>query len=307
MQNLMLTLENLKESYNTWAGDVNFTITRIDIVEILIIAFLFYQILKWIKDTRAWTLLKGILVILLFVFVAVIFRMNTILWIAEKTINVAAIAMVVIFQPELRKALEELGRKNFVSSLFSIEFGKDETEKFSEKTIGELVKACYEMGKVKTGALIVIENQVALTEYERTGIVVDGQLTSQLLINIFEKNTPLHDGAVIMRGNRVSAATCYLPLSDSMQLSKELGTRHRAALGISEVSDSFTIVVSEETGKVSIASGGQLYRNVDPDFLRDKLKFLQNHQVEPKRFQSLKRKFQNVKKDDEKADKNSDK
>ncbi|MBR1391685.1 MAG: diadenylate cyclase CdaA [Lachnospiraceae bacterium] len=303
----MLTLENLKESYNTWAGDVNFTITRIDIVEILIIAFLFYQILKWIKDTRAWTLLKGILVILLFVFVAVIFRMNTILWIAEKTINVAAIAMVVIFQPELRKALEELGRKNFVSSLFSIEFGKDETEKFSEKTIGELVKACYEMGKVKTGALIVIENQVALTEYERTGIVVDGQLTSQLLINIFEKNTPLHDGAVIMRGNRVSAATCYLPLSDSMQLSKELGTRHRAALGISEVSDSFTIVVSEETGKVSIASGGQLYRNVDPDFLRDKLKFLQNHQVEPKRFQSLKRKFQNVKKDDEKADKNSDK
>ena len=307
MQNLMLTLENLKESYNTWAGDVNFTITRIDIVEILIIAFLFYQILKWIKDTRAWTLLKGILVILLFVFVAVIFRMNTILWIAEKTINVAAIAMVVIFQPELRKALEELGRKNFVSSLFSIEFGKDETEKFSEKTIGELVKACYEMGKVKTGALIVIENQVALTEYERTGIVVDGQLTSQLLINIFEKNTPLHDGAVIMRGNRVSAATCYLPLSDSMQLSKELGTRHRAALGISEVSDSFTIVVSEETGKVSIASGGQLYRNVDPDFLRDKLKFLQNHQVEPKRFQSLKRKLQNVKKDDEKADKNSDK
>ena len=303
----MLTLENLKESYNTWAGDVNFTITRIDIVEILIIAFLFYQILKWIKDTRAWTLLKGILVILLFVFVAVIFRMNTILWIAEKTINVAAIAMVVIFQPELRKALEELGRKNFVSSLFSIEFGKDETEKFSEKTIGELVKACYEMGKVKTGALIVIENQVALTEYERTGIVVDGQLTSQLLINIFEKNTPLHDGAVIMRGNRVSAATCYLPLSDSMQLSKELGTRHRAALGISEVSDSFTIVVSEETGKVSIASGGQLYRNVDPDFLRDKLKFLQNHQVEPKRFQSLKRKLQNVKKDDEKADKNSDK
>lgn len=293
----MLTLENLKESYHTWAGDVNFTITGIDIIEILIIAFLFYQILKWIKDTRAWTLLKGILVILLFVFVAVIFRMNTILWIAEKTINVAAIAMVVIFQPELRKALEELGRKNFVSSLFSIEFGRDETERFSEKTIGELVKACYEMGKVKTGALIVIENQVALTEYERTGIVVDGQLTSQLLINIFEKNTPLHDGAVIMRGNRVSAATCYLPLSDSMKLSKELGTRHRAALGISEVSDSFTIVVSEETGKVSIASGGQLYRNVDPDFLRDKLKFLQNNQVEPKRFQSLKRKLQNVKKD----------
>ena len=278
MQNLMLTLENLKESYNTWAGDVNFTITRIDIVEILIIAFLFYQILKWIKDTRAWTLLKGILVILLFVFVAVIFRMNTILWIAEKTINVAAIAMVVIFQPELRKALEELGRKNFVSSLFSIEFGKDETEKFSEKTIGELVKACYEMGKVKTGALIVIENQVALTEYERTGIVVDGQLTSQLLINIFEKNTPLHDGAVIVRGDRVVSATCYLPLSHN-KLDKDLGTRHRAAVGISEVTDALTIVVSEETGAISTSYKGALSRELDANGLREKLVRLQDKQA----------------------------
>lgn len=298
MQNLMETWNNFKDSYLSWANNMSVSISKIDIVEILIIAFLIYQVLKWIKDTRAWTLLKGILVILGFVLIAAIFQMNTILWIAERTINVAVIALIIIFQPELRKALEELGRKKFVSALFSFEFGKEKEEKFSEKTINELVKACYEMGKVKTGALIVIENEVALAEYDRTGIPVDGLVTSQLLINIFEKNTPLHDGAVIIRGDRVASATCYLPLSDSLSLSKELGTRHRAALGISEVSDSFTIVVSEETGMVSIATGGQLYRNVDPDFLRNKLQFLQKHDLEPKRFQTLKRRLLNVKKAD---------
>ncbi|MGN0342927.1 MAG: diadenylate cyclase CdaA [Roseburia sp.] len=294
----METLSTFKDSYLSWVKNMSISVSKIDIVEILIIAFLFYQVLKWIKDTRAWTLLKGILVILVFVLVAAIFQMNTILWIAEKTINVAVIALIIIFQPELRKALEELGRKKFISMLFSFEFGKEKTEKFSDRTINELVKACYEMGKVKTGALIVIENEVALAEYDRTGIPVDGVVTSQLLINIFEKNTPLHDGAVIIRGDRVAAATCYLPLSDSMELSKELGTRHRAALGVSEISDSFTIVVSEETGKVSIATGGQLYRNVDPDFLKNKLRFLQKNDLEPKRFQSLKRRLLNVKKAD---------
>lgn len=298
MQNLVESWNQFKDSYLSWASSMSVSISKIDIVEILIIAFLIYQVLKWIKDTRAWTLLKGILVILGFVLLAAVFQMNTILWIAERTINVAVIALIIIFQPELRKALEDLGRKKFISMLFSFEFGKEKEEKFSEKTITELVKACYEMGKVKTGALIVIENEVPLAEYDRTGITVDGVVTSQLLINIFEKNTPLHDGAVIIRGDRVASATCYLPLSDSMELSKELGTRHRAALGISEVSDSFTIVVSEETGKVSIATGGQLYRNVDPDFLRNKLRFLQNNDLEPKRFQSLKRRLQNVKKAD---------
>lgn len=303
MQGLVLMFQNFKENYLTWIGDLNISVSATDVVEILIIAFVFYHVLKWIKDTRAWMLLRGILIILVFVLIAALFQMNTILWIAEKTINVAIIAIVVIFQPELRKALEELGRKNFVASMFSFDFAKENGEKFSERTIGELVKACYEMGKVKTGALIVVEDEIVLTEYERTGIALDSIVSSQLLINIFEKNTPLHDGAIIVRGDRVVSATCYLPLSDSMELSKDLGTRHRAAVGISEVSDSLTIVVSEETGKVSIAVGGQLYRNVDPDFLRNKLKFLQSSNVEPKRFQLLRRRLQNAKKADKTGDK----
>lgn len=274
-----------------------------DIIEIIIIAFLIYEAMVWVKKTRARMLFKGILVILVFVLVAAIFQMSTILWIAERTINVALIALVVIFQPELRSALEQLGRKKFITSLFSFDFSESGVEKFSEKTINELVKASYEMGKVKTGALIVIENEVMLSEYERTGITLDSVVSSQLLINIFEKNTPLHDGAIIVRGDRVVSATCYLPLSDNMGLSKELGTRHRAAVGISEVSDSLTIVVSEENGKVSIASGGELYRNVDAEFLRSKLKFLQNHNLEQKRFSILQRRLSHVKKGSKAGDK----
>ena len=151
------------------------------------------------------------------------------------------------------------------------------------------------MGKVKTGALIVVEDSIVLTEYERTGIAVDGILTSQLLINIFEKNTPLHDGAVIVRGDRVVSATCYLPLTDSLSLSKDLGTRHRAAVGISEVSDSMTIVVSEETGGVSIAMGGELFRNVDADFLRSKLTFLQRREQKTSKIELLKRRLKDGK------------
>lgn len=162
------------------------------------------------------------------------------------------------------------------------------------------MKACYEMGKVKTGALIVVEDEIMLSEYERTGIEVDGLLTSQLLINIFEKNTPLHDGAVIVRGDRVVAATCYLPLSDSLSLSKDLGTRHRAAVGISEVGDSLTIVVSEETGRVSIAMGGELYRNVDAEFLKNKLNYIQRRERKSSKIGRLKRRLKNAKKNHEK-------
>lgn len=275
MQSFLTVLENFKENYLAWVSVLNITVSKTDIVEMLIIAFLFYHVLKWIKDTRAWMLLKGILVILAFVLVAAIFQMNTILWIAEKTINVAIIAIVVIFQPELRKALEELGRKKFISSLFSFDFGKDGVERFNDHTIGELVKASYEMGKVKTGALIVVENEIMLTEYERTGIALDSLVSSQLLINIFEKNTPLHDGAIIVRGDRVVSATCYLPLSDSLELSKDLGTRHRAAVGMSEVSDAMIVVVSEETGGVSVAQGGRLSRNLTEAELRERFHAIQ--------------------------------
>ena len=270
-------------------------ITMTDVVEILIITFLFYYMLVWIKNTRAWVLLKGIMVILLFVLVAAVFQMNTIIWIAKNTLSVAITAIVIIFQPEIRKALENLGQKNFFTSFFTFDFSKGEIAKFTDKTINELVKACYEMGKVKTGALIVIEDEIVLSEYERTGIAVDGILTSQLLINIFEKNTPLHDGAVIVRGDRVVSATCYLPLTDSLSISKDLGTRHRAAVGISEVSDSLTIVVSEETGKVSIAMGGELYRNVDAEFLKNKLSFIQHREKKVSKIELWRRRLKDVK------------
>ena len=266
-----------------------------DVVEILIITFLFYYMLVWIKNTRAWVLLKGIMVILLFVLVAAVFQMNTIIWIAKNTLSVAITAIVIIFQPEIRKALENLGQKNFLTSFFVFDFSKGEIAKFTDKTINELVKACYEMGKVKTGALIVIEDEIVLSEYERTGIAVDGILTSQLLINIFEKNTPLHDGAVIVRGDRVVSATCYLPLTDSLSISKDLGTRHRAAVGISEVSDSLTIVVSEETGKVSIAMGGELYRNVDAEFLKNKLAYIQRREKKVGKIELWRRRLKDVK------------
>ena len=251
----------------------------IDVIEIFLISFFVYQFMVWIKFTRAYTLLKGILVVLAFIFLAYIFKMNTILWIISKLSNVLIIGVMVIFQPELRKMLEQLGQKKIMATLIPFDTGKEVKKRFTDKTINELVKACFDMGEVKTGALIVIEQENRLSEYERTGINIDAVLTSQLLINIFEHNTPLHDGAVIVRGNRVAAATCYLPLSDNMELSKQLGTRHRAGVGISEVSDSLTIIVSEETGKVSIAQGGKLTRCVNSAALRSALVKAQNKMV----------------------------
>ena len=251
----------------------------VDIVEIALIAFFIYQFMVWIKYTRAYTLLKGILTVLIFLLVAYVFKMNTILWIVQNLANIMIIAVVVIFQPELRKVLEQLGRKNIMAAIIPFDSGKEVSERFTDKTVNELIKACFDMGEVKTGALIVIEQDVLLTEYERTGISVDAVLTSQLLINIFEHNTPLHDGAVIVRGNRIVSATCYLPLSDNMELSKQLGTRHRAGVGISEVTDSVTIIVSEETGQVSVARDGILMRNVSSTRLREILVETQNKKV----------------------------
>ena len=250
-----------------------------DILEIIIIAFLVYHVLLWAKKTRLWSMLKGIIVIIIFILLAVLFNMNTILWIVERFLSITIIAVVVILQPELRRALEELGRKNIFSNLFSIGDVKFQ-ERFSDKTLNEIVRACVEMSKVRKGALIVIQQNYPLTEYERTGIDVDGIVTSQLLINIFEHNTPLHDGAVIIRGDRVTSATCYLPLSDNMGIGKELGTRHRAGIGVSEATDSLTIIVSEETGKISIAYDGELDKSVDSERLRARLKSLQNKHTE---------------------------
>lgn len=269
------------------------SITVTDVLEIIILAFLVYRILLWIKNTRAWTLLKGILTIVFCASIVYILRMDTLTYIINHGLTVAIITAVVVFQPELRKVLEQLGEKKFISSLLPLENVQAVTQLFSDKTVSELVKATAEMARAKTGALIVIEQNVTLEEYERTGIRLDALLTSQLLINIFEHNTPLHDGAVIVRGDRITAATCYLPLSDNMGLSKELGTRHRAGVGISEATDSMTIIVSEETGYISVAYRGELERRLTTEQLREKLVTFQNKSVVSRKFKLWKGRAKN--------------
>ena len=254
-----------------------------DILEILIIAFTIYHVSLWVKKTRAWALVKGILILFLCYIIAYLLDMSVILWIFNKTLAIGITALLIVFQPELRKALEELGKKNIVRSIVPFDEQKDKNKRFSDKSINEIIRATVEMANVKTGALIILEKDIVLSEYERTGINLDSAISSQLLINIFEHNTPLHDGAVIIRGDRIVAATCYLPLSDNLGLSKELGTRHRAGVGISEVSDSLTIIVSEETGKISVTIGGKLLRNVDGDLLRKQIDELQGNTSETKK------------------------
>lgn len=260
-----------------------------DIIEILIISFLIFHILRWLKKTRAWSLVKGLMLIVVFIIIANLLQMNTILWIVRNILSIAAISFVVLLQPELRKALEDLGEKNFVTNFVYDNIKNAEEGLFSDKTINEIVRACVEMGKVKTGALIVIEQNQSLEEYDRTGIEVDAAVTSQLLINIFEKNTPLHDGAVIISGNRVRSATCYLPLSDNMNLPKHLGTRHRAGVGISETTDSLTVIVSEETGAISVAYKGRLETVNDPEVLKERIAQIQNKPVDEPKKRRLKR------------------
>ncbi len=263
-----------------------------DLIEMFIIAVAVYSILKWFRDTRAWALLKGLAVIGAFCVLAVIFDMQTILWLAGKAFTYGIIAIFIVFQPELRKALESLGQKRIFAWFNFSDFQRNDVDRYSDATINAIVKACFDMGKVKTGALLCVEREIALGEYARTGIEVDARLTSQLLINIFEKNTPLHDGAVIVRGDRVIAATCYLPLSDNFSISKELGTRHRAALGVSELNDSMTIVVSEETGNVSIAERGVLTRDLKPEELRERLLANQKRFSEERKFGKWRRRAQ---------------
>ena len=285
--------EYLSRMYS-WIAFVPKMITFTNIIEILLLSFLIYKILCWVQNTRAWTLLKGGVIILVFYLLASFLRFTTITWIINRMGLIAVLAVLIIFQPELRKALEQLGSKNILTGLF-LESVRG-PEGYTEKTVNEIVRAAYEMGKVKTGALIVIEKDVSLQEVERTGIEIDGIVTSQLLINIFEHNTPLHDGAVVIRGNRITAATCYLPLTDSLTISKDLGTRHRAALGISESTDSMTVVVSEETGRVSLAQGGVLQRISDPEVLRAALTVENGEEVTTGRFKIWKGRNKNERK-----------
>ena len=244
-------------------------------------------------------MLKGVVVLVAFMGIATVFQLNTMLWIFKNAINVGILAVIILFQPELRRALEELGRKNIISEVLIRDDRSTKDGRINDHTISELIAAAMAMSKNKTGALIVVEKDFQLKEYERTGIALDSLVSSQLLINIFEKNTPLHDGAIIVRGDRVVSATCYLPLSDNMELDKGLGTRHRAAVGISEVSDSMTIIVSEETGSVSVAEGGRIERSLDEQKLRELLMGLQKAQYGENKMQQLKRRLTHAAKNSE--------
>ena len=242
------------------------TIQLTDILDIVAVAALIYLVLIWIRKTRGWMLFRGIAIVLGAWIVAMILNLNMVELVFNKLFNIGILAIIVIFQPELRRALERLGTSRVFNNLFGY---KDNT--VNKKTADALTEAMVNMASNKTGALIAVEQKVALGEYEQTGIPIDAEISSGLLINIFVKNTPLHDGAVIIRQNRVLAATCYLPLSENNDISKDLGTRHRAALGLSEVSDAKVFIVSEETGAMSMAYQGELYRDITKDFIRRQL------------------------------------
>lgn len=278
----------------SWLTIPTVSITVTDVLEILILAFLVYNLLLWIQNTRAWSLLKGMAILAGCIALVYLLQMTTLMYLVNRIVDIAITAAVVVFHPEIRRALERLGERPFFSGLF--QFGdsdKNVSERFSDKTINEIVNASVEMSKVKTGALIVIEQNTRLEEYERTGIMLDSIVTSQLLINIFEHNTPLHDGAVIIKGNRITAATCYLPLSDNMMLNKALGTRHRAGVGISEETDSMTVIVSEETGAISVAYKGELKHGISSEELKQQLEILQNKSVAPRKFRFWKGRAKN--------------
>ena len=241
-----------------------------DVIEIIVIAIVFYQLILWIQRTRAWRVLRGFLVLLVIYVLVNLFQLNTLTWLLNKILGWGFIALVVILQPELRRILEQLGSRGFFAGIFDLGFSHNEGE-FGASVVNEIVQACEQMSAARTGALIVVERANSMSEIERTGIKIDAVVTSALLLNIFEHNTPLHDGAVVVRGDRVAAATCYLPLSDNTEISKNLGTRHRAGLGLSEVTDAWIVIVSEETGRISIAREGALTDRLSSAELRDEL------------------------------------
>ncbi|MCL2707944.1 MAG: diadenylate cyclase CdaA [Defluviitaleaceae bacterium] len=255
-----------------WISEINIPslglpgIGFVEIVDIIIVAYIVYFVLKWIRQTRAWSLLKGLITILFIAAVAFLFNLATVQWILQYAFAMGLIVVVVLFQPEFRKGLEQIGRGKFFASIYKGEHGRQPW--VGIHTVNEVTKAVEEMSAAKMGALIVFEKEVALGDHERTGIAVDAAVSSQLLLNIFESNTPLHDGAVIIRNNRVTAAACILPLT-AEEIGHDMGTRHRAAVGISELSDALVVVVSEETGAISIAEGGAIAKNQNISRLRE--------------------------------------
>ncbi len=243
------------------------TIRLTDILDVLIVAYLIYKIIGYFKETRAFQLIKGIVVLLVFMQVSQFLHLDTIHFLLRNTMQVGVIALVVIFQPELRRALTKIGNRKFYL------FGMDENEVKSktEYVVGQVTAACEMLARQRIGALIVFQQDTILGDIVRTGIHIGSEVSSELLVNIFIPNTPLHDGAVIIGENKIKAAACFLPLSQNENLSQELGTRHRAGLGITESSDAVSVIVSEETGRISMAINGTLTRNVAAETLQKAL------------------------------------
>lgn len=246
-------------------ADMTWTVMIKDVLDILIVSYIIYLLLVIIRGTRAVQLLKGIFILVVTWAISTWFELYTLQWMMNQMFNFGILAVVIIFQPELRRALEQLGRGKLFGSRSSSQ--QDETG----RVVGELIKAVNYMSRRKIGALIVFERSTGLNEYIESGIAMNSQLSSELLINIFIPNTPLHDGAVIIKGDLIAAAACYLPLSENPFISKELGTRHRAGIGISEVGDAISVIVSEETGQVSLALNGQVVRDIKEESLISKL------------------------------------
>ena len=229
-----------------------------DIVDIVIVAFLLYKLLEFIKETRAQQLFRGILLIVAAFIASEVFNLSLLNWLLKGLATVGIIAIVILFQPEIRRALEQLGRRGIIRGQF-----RDLSKEERYATVHILVDAVDDFSSTRTGALIVIEQETTLADIIETGVVIDGEMSVRLLGNLFYEGSPLHDGAVIIRGNKVYAASCVLPLTSRQNIGKNLGTRHRAAVGISEVSDAFVIVVSEETGAISVVRNGELKRFLD--------------------------------------------
>lgn len=260
------------------------TISRMsinDVIDILIVAYIFYKIFMFIKDTRAAQVLKGIILLLVVTQLSDTFRLHTLYWILVNALQIGLLAACIIFQPELRAGLEHIGRAKFKF------FGKNtynNSQKMMNRTIEEIVESLYSLSRQKIGALIIMERQTKLGDIINTGTILDAEVSRQLLINVFIPNTPLHDGAVVIRDSKVKAAACFLPLTQSKDLSKDLGTRHRAGVGVSEVSDCITLIVSEETGDVSIAKAGKLYRNISKERMTNILRSNLKVDIEEKSF-----------------------
>ncbi|MBQ8940608.1 MAG: diadenylate cyclase CdaA [Firmicutes bacterium] len=250
-------------------SSINFPPIRLsDFIDIALVAVIIYIILIWIKNTRAWSLFRGLAIIAAVALISYRFHFYTLTWLIEKTFSVGIIAIVILFQPELRKALEQIGESGF-SGLADI-LNVEKSTRLNHTSVDCIVEACVKMAKEKTGALIVVEHNVPVGDFVSRGIEIDSHISSQLLMNIFVNKTPLHDGAVIIRDNRIAAASCILPVTQK-KLASELGTRHRAAVGASEQSDAYIIIVSEETGDISVANDGRLMRNLTENDLRNVL------------------------------------